>query len=105
VAVIEVFEDHSPSRENWRLDAACKGHTDLFFPRRAERPQARERREAKAARLCDECPAREQCQHFARVHREYGYWGGESEEDRHLAGFTMAAPIGVRAQRGVRAPA
>jgi WhiB family redox-sensing transcriptional regulator len=25
-------------------------------------------------------------------------WGGESEEERHLAGFTVAAPIGVRAR-------
>jgi hypothetical protein len=34
-----------------------------------------------------------------RTHNhEYGYWGGESEEDRHLAGFTVSAPIGVRAR-------
>ena len=30
----------------------------------------------------------------------YGYWGGESEEDRHLAGFTVSAPIGIRARNG-----
>jgi WhiB family redox-sensing transcriptional regulator len=38
------------------------------------------------------------CRTFARSNREYGYWGGESEEDRHLAGFTVSAPIGVRAR-------
>ena len=39
-----------------------------------------------------------QCLQFARPHREYGFWGGESEEERHLAGYTVAAPIGVRAR-------
>ncbi|MEZ5222758.1 MAG: hypothetical protein R2743_14780 [Ilumatobacteraceae bacterium] len=40
------------------------------------------------------------CRDFARAHHEYGFWGGESEEDRHLAGFTVAAPIGVRSRCG-----
>jgi WhiB family redox-sensing transcriptional regulator len=39
------------------------------------------------------------CLNFAREHHEYGYWGGESEEQRHLAGFTVAAPIGIRARQ------
>jgi hypothetical protein len=26
-------------------------------------------------------------------------WGGESEEERHLAGFTIAAPIGLRSAK------
>jgi WhiB family redox-sensing transcriptional regulator len=30
------------------------------------------------------------------MHHEYGLWGDESEEERHLAGYTVAAPIGVR---------
>ncbi len=48
--------------------------------------------------LCAACPVVNECRAFARSHREYGYWGGESEEDRHLAGFTVSAPIGVRAR-------
>ena len=28
---------------------------------------------------------------------EYGFWGGESEEERHAAGYRLIAPIGVRA--------
>jgi WhiB family redox-sensing transcriptional regulator len=48
---------------------------------------------------CGTCPVRER-QDFARSHHEYGYWGGESEEDRHLAGFTVSAPIGIRARNG-----
>ena len=85
-------------REAWVVDAACKGQTHLFFPPLAERPQARVRREAQARLLCASCPVELQCRGFARTNREYGLWGGESEEERHLAGFTVAAPIGVRAR-------
>lgn len=87
---------------SWMEQGVCKGHTPLFFPPRAERPQARERREAKARRLCMSCPVLEECRTFARNNHEYGFWAGESEEDRHLAGFTVSAPIGVRA-RAMRA--
>lgn len=83
---------------DWMDDAACKGHTNLFFPPRAERPQARARREARARRLCMACPVLDTCRDHARAHHEYGFWAGESEEDRHLAGFTVSAPIGVRAR-------
>jgi WhiB family redox-sensing transcriptional regulator len=38
------------------------------------------------------------CREFARENHEYGYWGGENEEDRHLLGYTVAAPIGIRAR-------
>ena len=78
--------------------AACRGHADLFFAPHAERPQARVRREGRARRLCAVCPVAAPCREFAREHREYGFWGGESEEERHLAGFTVPSPIGVRAR-------
>lgn len=84
--------------EEWKREAECKGRTSLFFAPKAERPQARARREEKARRLCLRCPVQDPCQEFARQHREYGFWGGESEEDRHLAGFTVSAPIGIRAR-------
>ena len=90
-----------PSSENWMDHAVCKGRTNLFFPPKAERPQARVRREAQARLLCRTCPVSTSCQDSARQNREYGYWGGESEEERHLAGFTVAAPIGIRT-RGLR---
>ena len=107
--MIEIQQRHDERRSAtddvaWRDDAACKGRTPLFFPPKAERPQARERREAKAQRLCDSCPVSQPCREFARKHREYGYWAGESEEDRHLAGFTVSAPIGIRARRHQTAP-
>jgi WhiB family redox-sensing transcriptional regulator len=84
----------------WQEFAVCKGRTKLFFPPRAERPQARVRREEKARQLCASCPVQLTCQAHARTNREYGFWAGESEEDRHLLGFTVSAPIGVRARLG-----
>jgi len=83
---------------NWGRFANCKGKMKLFFAPSAERPQARQRREAKAQKLCLLCSVQTACLQFAREHHEYGYWGGESEEQRHLAGFTVAAPIGIRAR-------
>ena len=38
------------------------------------------------------------CREFAREHHEYGFWGGESEDERHAAGYRLIAPIGVRAR-------
>jgi WhiB family redox-sensing transcriptional regulator len=87
-----------PLPGDWRDEAACKGKLHLFFAPRAERPQARVRREALARRLCASCPVQASCREFARTNHEYGFWGGESEEERHLAGYTVAAPIGVRAR-------
>jgi WhiB family redox-sensing transcriptional regulator len=97
---MSIAHDSAPSITgvDWRDRASCKGNTRLFFPPKAERPQARARREAKADRLCSECPVLEPCQQFARQNHEYGYWAGESEEERHLAGYTVAAPIGVRSR-------
>ena len=84
---------------NWGQSANCKGKMKLFFAPNAERPQARQRRETKAQKLCLSCSVQANCLKFAREHHEYGYWGGESEEQRHLAGFTVAAPIGIRARQ------
>jgi WhiB family transcriptional regulator, redox-sensing transcriptional regulator len=83
---------------DWRESANCKGRIQLFFAPVAERPQARQRREAKAKRLCDACTVGAECRSWARQNREYGYWAGESEEDRHLLGFRVSAPIGIRAR-------
>lgn len=86
-------------REDWRDHAECRGQVRLFFSRKAERPEARERREAKARRLCEVCPVADVCREWGRVNHEYGFWGGESEEERHLAGYTLSAPIGIVRQR------
>ena len=83
---------------DWKLEAACRGKLELFFARKAERPEARARREVKAKRICDGCPVFEECRTIARANCEYGYWAGESEEDRHVLGFRVTAPIGLRAR-------
>ena len=96
MAAVHPLHVDLPATDDWTQHAVCKGKTNLFFPPRAERPQARARREAQARLLCHSCPVMATCQAVARHNHEYGYWGAESEEERHLAGFTVAAPIGVR---------
>jgi WhiB family transcriptional regulator, redox-sensing transcriptional regulator len=66
-------------RIDWRELAVCSGQTTLFFARKAERPEARARRELKARRLCNGCPVQLQCRDYARENHLYGFWGGESE--------------------------
>ena len=83
----------------WQEFAVCKGYTRLFFAPVAERPQARDRREAKARVLCNLCPVQDQCREHARGNREYGYWGGENEEDRYVLGYTVTAAIGARTRK------
>jgi len=100
VAAVDLFVQRVVTDDLWMRDAACRGLTPLFFPTQAERPQARERREAAARAVCSSCTALGRCRDFARNHHEYGLWGGESEDERHAAGYRLIAPIGVRA-RGV----
>jgi WhiB family transcriptional regulator, redox-sensing transcriptional regulator len=88
--------------QRWMDAAACHGHTSLFFPTYAERPQARQRREARARALCDSCVVQETCRSFARENHEYGIWGNENEEERVLAGYSLIAPIGTRNIRRAR---
>ena len=98
MAAVEFVSKPDQSEGDWMRQAACKGLTHLFFPTPAERPQARERREATAREVCASCSVRLDCRVFARDEREYGFWGGESEDERHAAGFRLIAPIGVRAR-------
>ena len=78
----------------WMLEAACKGQTALFFPLPGERPEAREVREARARALCGACSSLDDCREYARQQREYGFWGGESEEERAAAGYRVDMPVG-----------
>jgi WhiB family transcriptional regulator, redox-sensing transcriptional regulator len=98
MAAVEMLFHRERTDDRWMDDAACKGLTHLFFPAPAERPQARDRREAAARMVCGSCQVNHICQQFARSNHEYGFWGGESEDERHAAGFRLIAPIGVRAR-------
>lgn len=101
MAAVDLFVQRVITDDRWMHDAACRGLTHLFFPPPAERPQARERREATARDVCDNCTVNGRCRQFARNNHEYGLWGGESEDERHAAGFRLIAPIGVRARNVV----
>ena len=84
---------------DWSQRAACRGQTALFFAAHAERPDGRELREAQARALCLVCPVLEECRARARQQREYGFWGGETEEERAAAGYPVALPVGSVARR------
>jgi WhiB family redox-sensing transcriptional regulator len=68
--------------------------TATFFPAQAEREDTRQAREEAARRICRSCPVLQECRSWARLHHEYGFWGGESEEDRALAGYFVEMPVG-----------
>jgi WhiB family transcriptional regulator, redox-sensing transcriptional regulator len=78
----------------WTEEAACQGQTNLFFAPPGERPEARAVREAQARAVCNACAALRSCREWARDNREYGFWGGESEEERAAAGFRVDMPVG-----------
>jgi WhiB family transcriptional regulator, redox-sensing transcriptional regulator len=78
----------------WTNHASCHGQTQMFFAPPGERPEARAVREAQAKAICRSCVVRRECRDWARDHREYGLWGGESEEERAAAGFRVDMPVG-----------
>lgn len=78
----------------WTAKAACQGQTRLFFAPPGERPEARVVREGQARAVCGACPVVDACRDWAREHREYGFWGGESEEERAAAGYRVDMPVG-----------
>ncbi len=90
----------------WTADAACQGRTELFFAPAGERPEAREVREDNARAVCAMCPVIRECRNWARENREYGFWGGESEEERAAAGFRVDMPVGrvARYPKGAGSP-
>ena len=78
----------------WLTDSECRGQNDLFFAPPGERPEARVVRERKARAVCLSCPVIDPCRQWAREQREYGFWGGESEEERAAAGYRVDMPVG-----------
>ena len=90
----------------WTADASCQGRSELFFAPAGERPEARVLREGQARSVCRACPVVRECRDWAREHREYGFWGGESEEERAAAGFRVDMPVGrvARFPQGAGSP-
>ena len=79
---------------SWTDEAGCAGRTELFFAPAGERPETRLLREARARAICMDCAVVAPCREWAREHREYGFWGGESEEERAAAGYRVDMPVG-----------
>ena len=86
---------------SWMDNASCKGLTDIFFGKYAERPQATVRREARAKSICDKCPVFDRCREYARANLEVGYWAGKNEYDRYIAVDPKRIPS--RYSRGLKA--
>lgn len=78
----------------------CHGKSYIFYGKNAERPEARVRREALAKRVCGTCPVAIQCRDLARKNAEvYGIWGGETERERHFAGYSVMPSYLLRGER------
>ncbi len=90
-------------RPSWMEQAACKGRTSLFFGIAGERPERRARREAAARKVCAGCPVLGPCRAIARLNRENGFWGGETEEERAAAGFAPRSISRRAVQEAARA--
>jgi WhiB family redox-sensing transcriptional regulator len=106
-ALLDGLRPHTfPGVLPWARQGNCRGSSQLFFAPARERPERRAVRESRARGLCEACPVLRTCRDWARDNREYGFWGGESEEDRAAAGFRVAIPIGdvARYPRGEGRP-
>jgi hypothetical protein len=66
----------------WQLSAACRGATDLFFPKGRSEVARREQELAKG--VCRGCDVRRHCFEaaFARDEPEFGVWAGLNEDER-----------------------
>jgi hypothetical protein len=68
--------------EQWRLDAACAGRGDLFWPPDPISTTKRLQLRAEAALVCESCPVREPCAAYAAEHQCIGLWAGQWRADR-----------------------
>lgn len=109
---VEEDDDDDPTRRvyepmPWAAHARCRGDdaNALFFDGPNERPETRAARECfVVTEYCWACPVVVECRDYARRNREYGIWGGETEEERIVAGYIPKLLIGTldRLARGVR---
>ncbi len=99
------FAIHPETDASWADQAICKGLTHVFFGPAAERPERRVERQTIAASYCIACPVMMECRLTARLNREHGFWGCETDEERAAAGFAPRSPSRrsvIRARDGAR---
>jgi len=77
----------------WADRAACKGHTDLFFPTR----ELKRVYLIEARRICSKCPVRKQCADHALHNVEQGIWAGHGSrhwrDERKRLGIELPTSI------------
>ena len=65
------------SKDEWTVQAKCRGMEDALFPDASDQKRAR--------LLCSGCPVRFECLAEALDNRiEWGVWGGMTERERRL---------------------
>ena len=76
----------------WAEQGACRGQDPRQFhaPFGEDAADRNVRENDVKTRYCAHCDVAIQCRDWAREHREYGVWGGESEGERAAAGFAPA---------------
>lgn len=70
---------------NWKRHGNCNGEPPQVFYRKDP---------SKAKSICHDCPVAETCFLYAVKHKEYGIWGGHTEEERRSL-FVQAIVQGV----------
>ena len=90
----------------WMADAVCYGHTAVFFAPPGRTPRGPRGARGQGSLDLPRLPGDATCRSWARENREYGFWGGESEEERAAAGFRVEMPVGriARYPRGEGKP-
>lgn len=77
---------------DWADDAACKGKTELFFPRQGDNSSF-----ARAQHICFSCPVFDNCLEYTMTNYErFGIWAGMNEKKRRIA-RRLSHPIGTLA--------
>lgn len=84
---------------DWMAAAGCKNKTRLFFFSGDETAAERRKLVYSAKAICRSCPVIEKCRDHARANNELGIWGGETEEERFMAGFLNNPAVNKRLAR------
>ena len=83
----------------WMSQASCKNKTRLFFLSGDETAAERRRLTYSAKAICKSCPVLFDCREYARANNELGIWGGETEEERFMAGYLNNPAVNKRLSR------
>jgi WhiB family redox-sensing transcriptional regulator len=86
------FEFEQSVTIGWAERGRCRGEDPKQFhaPLGADADDRLAREEHVKTHDCAHCEVVTACRDWAREHREYGVWGGESEAERAAAGFAPA---------------